>query len=365
MALSSGLFRVITMVEFAGGDGSPANPFLVATAAQLNEIRNHLDKSFRQIERISMYDDEILNNSGWTPIGTEENPFTGCYDGDRYYLELDIYNEFNRAGFFGVTSVAVLKNINLEIYHDLYEDGYAGGLVGHAIGGSITDCYCELLSFGKDYFGGLVGVSSSTITNCGTYGKIRTQISDHPVEYVGGIVGMNDGIILNSIVGQNLPIIRLQPQHGTAGGIAGVNTGTIQNCVYANDIYDNTITGACHRIVATNTGKLTDNYAWGDSKVLGSVVTGGTLTNEDGLDVVTADFTAAWWENLGFVLDYQPWYYNTTDTSIEVPAIDIYCSFSLTPSSGFTPLQISLEFSSYAILENVTYEIAYATQPDT
>ena len=31
---------------FAGGDGSPNNPYQIATAAQLNEVRNYLDKHF-------------------------------------------------------------------------------------------------------------------------------------------------------------------------------------------------------------------------------------------------------------------------------------------------------------------------------
>jgi hypothetical protein len=31
---------------FAGGDGSPNNPYQIATAGQLNEVRNYLDKSF-------------------------------------------------------------------------------------------------------------------------------------------------------------------------------------------------------------------------------------------------------------------------------------------------------------------------------
>ena len=352
------------MTDFAGGDGTPENPYLVETATQVNEIRNYLDKSFKQIARISMYDDETLNNEGWTPIGTEENPFTGSYDGDGYYLGLEIYNEFNRAGFFGVTSNAELKNINLEIYHDLYQDSYAGGLVGHAIGGNITDCYCELYSYGKDYFGGLVGVSSSTITNCGTYGRIRTQINDHPVEYIGGIVGKNDGIIQNSYSTVEIENYQTATAARNAGGIAGVNTGTIQNCVFAENIYDNTITGTCHRIVATNTGTLTDNYAWSDSKILGSVVTGGTLTNEDGLDVATADFTTSWWENLGFLFDFHPWYYNTTDTYIGVPAIDIYCSLSRSPLSGISPVKVTLKFSSDSPPESVIYEIAYASQPD-
>ena len=34
--------------EFAGGDGTQSNPYQVATADQLNSVRNYLDKHFIQ-----------------------------------------------------------------------------------------------------------------------------------------------------------------------------------------------------------------------------------------------------------------------------------------------------------------------------
>ncbi|MDI9493814.1 MAG: GLUG motif-containing protein, partial [Bacillota bacterium] len=48
--------------EFAGGNGSAENPFLVADADQLNNVRNHLDKHFLQTHDIMlMYGKEASN----------------------------------------------------------------------------------------------------------------------------------------------------------------------------------------------------------------------------------------------------------------------------------------------------------------
>ena len=358
-----------TIPNFAGGDGTPENPYLIETITQLYNIRNYPDKSYRQIADIEMYDDDDLNTYGWTPIGTETNPFTGSYDGDSSHLVIDIYHEFDRAGFFGVTSSAELKNIDLEIYFDIYQDGYAGGLAGHSIGGTITNCYCGNYGYGKDNVGGLVGVSSSTITSCGTIGRIRTQINDYPTEYVGGIAGRNEGTIQNCF--SNVSIEEYQTATATrnAGGIAGRNEGTIQNCVFAGKIYSAGITGTCHRIVATNTGLLSSNYAWIGSTVMGNSVSGGNLTDEDGLDVATADFTQEWWENLGFVFDFQPWYYSHSTTGVSYPKTKYYywCYFEvgMNPSSGYSPVTVSLDFTSDATITSVTYEIAYGDEPNT
>ena len=40
--------------EFMVGDGTKENPFLVATADQLSNIRNYLDKHFKQIADITL-----------------------------------------------------------------------------------------------------------------------------------------------------------------------------------------------------------------------------------------------------------------------------------------------------------------------
>ena len=56
---------------FAGGDGSARHPYLVHTAAALDEVRDCLDRHFRQVARI-----DLSGTANWKPIG-------GLQDGQR------------------------------------------------------------------------------------------------------------------------------------------------------------------------------------------------------------------------------------------------------------------------------------------
>ena len=60
-------------VAFAGGTGTVDDPYLVATADQLNEIRYHLEAGlyFKQIEDIDLahYPDD---DEGWLPISGDD-----------------------------------------------------------------------------------------------------------------------------------------------------------------------------------------------------------------------------------------------------------------------------------------------------
>ena len=40
--------------EFAGGSGTQQDPYLVATADQLNNVRKYLDQHFKQIAHIDL-----------------------------------------------------------------------------------------------------------------------------------------------------------------------------------------------------------------------------------------------------------------------------------------------------------------------
>ena len=93
--------------EFAGGSGTEGDPYLVATADHLNNVRNHLDQHFRQIADLDL--SFYRSGSGWNPIGTSTDRFTGTYDGNGYTIS-DLFikqaGEWNvriPAGLFGYT----------------------------------------------------------------------------------------------------------------------------------------------------------------------------------------------------------------------------------------------------------------------
>lgn len=224
---------------FAGGDGTKENPYQVATAEQLNAVRNDMGACYQQVANID------LSGWNWKPIGYVnydeesnediESIFGGEYDGNGYKIwnmtiRLDDCN--NRAiGLFG-KSCGKIENViveNCDINLNLPYDGGRGHLIG-----------------------GIVGESSDVgiVDNCMLTGRIRViNASD---TFVGGITG--HGRCSNSI---NYSNIIIQGNGSTyqlrCGGIAGYadNDSPIAKCInYGNIIVDSNSYTYCGGIVA-------------------------------------------------------------------------------------------------------------------
>ncbi len=74
---------------FDGGSGTFSDPYLISTKAQLNEVRNYLDKHFKLTANITFQSSDFAvggayYNDGayWIPIGDASKPFTGTFDGN-------------------------------------------------------------------------------------------------------------------------------------------------------------------------------------------------------------------------------------------------------------------------------------------
>ena len=79
--------------EFAGGNGTAENPYLVETATHLDNVRFYLDAHFRMIADIQFTTADFEEGGdfydgvhGWEPIGTESTPFEGQFDGDSHTI---------------------------------------------------------------------------------------------------------------------------------------------------------------------------------------------------------------------------------------------------------------------------------------
>lgn len=62
---------------FAGGVGTPSNPYQVCMPSHLDNVRNHLSSNFVQTAHIDM-----SGFGNFTPIGDNVNHFVGFYDGE-------------------------------------------------------------------------------------------------------------------------------------------------------------------------------------------------------------------------------------------------------------------------------------------
>lgn len=213
--------------QFAGGSGTALDPYQIATAEHLNNIRNYLDSHFIQIADIDLDVAPYNSASGWEPIGlfvgessTANQPFTGSYDGSCFR----IYNLFIHrpttvgVGLFTYARFAVLTNITLErcnvrggyntaaliayaysvdftncqVTGYVYGGGSSGGMIGRCKNANVADCNARCyVTAGMD-IGGLIGYAEfSNITNCYS----RRSVSGSA--WVGGLVGYAPDSVIN------------------------------------------------------------------------------------------------------------------------------------------------------------------------
>jgi hypothetical protein len=171
------LLAVIPVVAanspFAGGDGSPGNPFQIANWHHLNNVRLHLGSHFILMNNLDSttagYTDWASSiargGAGWLPIAT----FTGNFNGQgREIRDLFINRPAEgNVGLFGVVGI--------------------GGVIGNVgvANANVT---------GWDRTGGLVGRNDGTVNNSYATGSVTATTAN----IAGGLVGENWGTVNNS-----------------------------------------------------------------------------------------------------------------------------------------------------------------------
>lgn len=251
---------------YDGGDGTPENPYQIATAEQLALLAQQTNTGMGGDAYYILTSDIILNDGDsllWTPIGNL-GIFTGVFDGNDHIIR-GLYEDGQKvSGLFASTENATIRNVILENATVLeYEQAFVyiaigGILVGKAKNTHILDCSVEgwIEIFSAKPSGGLVGqcevdVNDTVfIKNCVNYASVTWNdctggvvgktivnngnlVIDNCVNngyingwtFSGGMVGDGDFIIKNS---HNYGEI---VSEGTAGGMAG--QGGL-NCLITN-----------------------------------------------------------------------------------------------------------------------------------
>ena len=155
--------------DFAGGRGTPTRPYLIKDVGQLDRVRDHPESHFRLISSIDLKRYCRLRefSGGWQPLGSEEEKFSGTFDGQNYTIK-NIYIERPEGrllGLFGCTDEsALIKDLNLEGCR-IEGSSQVGGLAGKNCG-IITGCCCQGDVLAEKESGGLVGLNSGKIIDC-------------------------------------------------------------------------------------------------------------------------------------------------------------------------------------------------------
>ena len=241
--------------DFAGGSGTESDPYLVANAVHLDNVRLHLDAHFLQISDISLDTLDFQEGTGWNPIGSCDDNFlgerfTGTYDGNNHEISGMVINRTDNhpSGLFGCTQEASLKRINLTEV-SITSGDFSGGLVGYNFVGDFNTIIQESSISGNfnvgENSGGIVGRGHwLTIMDCSVNLNLTGDIR------VGGIIGdLSSGEVINSSVSG-----LIQGGQSSGGGAVGrIHTGNVEGVtVNANITASNNFGGVVGNAIETN-----------------------------------------------------------------------------------------------------------------
>ncbi|MDE5996729.1 MAG: T9SS type A sorting domain-containing protein, partial [Muribaculaceae bacterium] len=242
--------------KFAGGSGTSSDPYLIATAGDLQQIKTAPGAYFKLTSDIDCC------NLDFYPI--EE--FNGTLDGDGHTVSnLKLVTRNNsKTGIFNFTNQATVKNINFYNAKMLLSGAYEAGLIAATSGNSkFENIHVHRLSAtGNSYggeFGGIVGKmwTMSAISGCEVAGA---DIDLPSCPSAGGITGdIRTGCTITGCAFSGN-----MTAHSTLGGIVGSTTTgdeVISQChVDANLKAENTVGGI---VGFLDRSKVKNNYVEG------------------------------------------------------------------------------------------------------
>ena len=151
--------------------------FVVSSYDDLCQVATMVNSGYSKYTKgnyVLTRDISIPSETQWSnPIGTEENPFCGTFDGQKHTISnlwLDGHSKTQNMGLFGVVTDGTVKNLNIIMatYSILEKHDTVGSVCGYLKNGTISNCIVigDFCSYGN-YVGGIAGAcENSKITNC-------------------------------------------------------------------------------------------------------------------------------------------------------------------------------------------------------
>jgi len=225
--------------DFANGTGTSADPYLIATAGQLDKVRDGYLVSGTHFKLVA--DIDLSGYANWVSIGDSDVAFGGHFDGNGHTISGLTSRDWAGFGLFGLLdSGSWIGNLRLTDVSIIVPDSLAGGLAGANFQG--------------------------TIENVSVSGEIEAG------DYVGGLVGQNyEGTILNSNASVKVTGLR------NIGGLVGDQAGTISDSYATGDVNGERNVGGL--IGYAEETEVRRSYATGD--VVGTNEVGGLIGRID------------------------------------------------------------------------------------
>ena len=176
--------------EFAGGDGSENNPYLIKTAAQLRKLSNdcakgiHYRETYFRLENDIRFNKNVLDENGklngneskfkqWIPIGKDISlKFGGIFNGNGHtvYGLVCTNDSYEFTGLFGACETVTHLTIKDSYFEGKKHVGSIAGVVDR-----VVNCvnYATVKSTSSDTFvGGIAGYVDIFVDSCGNFGKV-------------------------------------------------------------------------------------------------------------------------------------------------------------------------------------------------
>ena len=201
-------------------------------------------------------DNDGVNESNYTAIGTSDRYFRGHFDGDNHTISgIRVVKTNGYQGLFGRCANGGVKNLVLDDT-DITGSSYTGGIVGR---NSCIVSNCHVTSSvtiradhtGVMYHGGVVGFNDSgTITRCTSSATLTIENGNSDCESYGGLVGFNrvGTVTDNFVIGATIP--RSSNYYGCVYGENG--TGTLERNYYNSCTMESTV----YNDINTNNGSV-------------------------------------------------------------------------------------------------------------
>lgn len=253
------------------GSGTELDPYLVTSAADLDDVRDDLTAYYRQTADITL-------SGEWVPIADWANniEFEGHYDGGGYKINgLSItaahgFIDYFVAALFSCTSdAAEIQNVDLvNVIINQPNCDCAGALVGYN-SGTVTNCKSSGIVRGYCNVGGLFGYGGGEIKDCSSTCEVTgydcVELGyEHDSFNVGAFMGaFQDGTVSECFATGDA--------EGTdnVGGFVGafvrpVSAGLIENCYAQGDVAGNANSSRVAGFAGSVAGNIDTSYSTGD-----------------------------------------------------------------------------------------------------
>ena len=267
-----------------GEDGicKVCHAYKISNETELFDFAQYVNSENTLADAVLLADITVSEDKSWTPMGNNNNPYIGRFDGNGHTISGLKFNDtgkdyvglFGYVGYGGEIADVGVVNCDFKGY------SYIGGICGYNYEGTITGCYNTgaVSGEGKDV-GGVCGDNYDGVIkncynnsdafggdpvgdddDCGAINKTGQQFKSGEVAYLLSEGCVIDGRLYNgSLWGQAIgedeyPVLNGEKVYSTKGCITYNNTG--DESKKAHDFGEDGICKVCHSYKISNENEL-------------------------------------------------------------------------------------------------------------